>query len=384
MINIIDKAKCTGCEACVQRCPKLCIDLIRDGEGFLYPKVDTNLCIDCSLCEKVCPVINQREVRKPLLVCAAKTTDDAVRLSSSSGGIFTILAEKIISEGGKVYGARFDSDWSVRHDCVEIIDDLEKFRGSKYVQSRIGDSFKDVEMHLKSGKKVLFTGVPCQIAGLKNYLRKDYGNLIAVDIVCHGVPSPMVWNDYLASLNCNGIQSINFRAKQDEGYSWKGYGMVIKGIDDFTILSQKASENLYLRGFASNLFLRPSCYSCPAKSGKSGSDITIGDFWGIWNKFPELDDNKGMSMVLINTAKGQNLFDSLNVDKKPSSYEDAVNGNPMLQSSTAKPKDRQQFWEAYAKAGIDCLPDVLKRMQPSLASRVLSSVRYHISKIFGR
>ena len=384
MINIINKADCTGCEACVQRCPKQCIALVRDEEGFLYPKVDTSLCIDCSLCEKVCPVINQREERKPRQVYAAKTKDNAVRLNSSSGGIFTMLAERIISEGGIVYGARFDDSWNVFHDSVEIIDDLAKFRGSKYVQSRIGDSFKEAERHLKSGRKVLFIGVPCQITGLKNFLRKDYDNLIAVDIVCHGVPSPMVWNDYLASLNCEGIKSINFRAKQDEGYSWKGYGLVIKDTDDSTILSQKASENLYLRGFASNLFLRPSCYSCPAKSGKSGSDLTIGDFWGIWNKHPELDDNKGLSMVLINTAKGQAVFESLDLDKSLSSYEDAVKGNPMLRASTPMPKKRQQFWVAYANSGINCLPEQLESMRPSMVSRIIKSARHRISKLLDR
>ncbi len=197
MIEIKEKYNCCGCSACVQICPKQCISLSADNEGFLYPQVDTAVCINCGLCEKVCPVINQNEPRMPLEVYAAKNTDEEIRLKSSSGGIFTLLAEHIISEGGVVFGARFNENWEVVHDYTETVEGLESFRGSKYVQSIIGENFKKAKFFLDEGRNVLFSGTPCQVAGLKKFLRKEYENLLTVEVVCHGVPSPMVWHDYL-------------------------------------------------------------------------------------------------------------------------------------------------------------------------------------------
>lgn len=200
MINIKDKSNCCGCNACVQKCPKQCISMREDDEGFLYPYVDKILCIDCGLCEKTCPVINSKEERKPLNVFAAKKPNDEVRMQSSSGGIFTLLAENVIDEGGVVFGAGFNERWEVVHSFAEKKEDLAKFRGSKYVQSKVGNSYKQAEAFLKQGRKVLYSGTPCQIAGLKQYLRKDYANLLAVDFICHGVPSPGVFRTYLRAI----------------------------------------------------------------------------------------------------------------------------------------------------------------------------------------
>ena len=197
MINIEDKKQCCGCSACVQRCPKQCIVMKEDEEGFLYPVADKDVCIDCNLCEQVCPVLRQREEREPLDVYAAFNKNEEVRMQSSSGGVFTALAESIIKEGGVVFGARFNEDWEVVHDYVETVEGLSAFRGSKYVQSRIGCTFSQAEQFLKQGRKVLFSGTPCQIAGLKLFLRKEYENLLSVDFICHGVPSPGVWRQYL-------------------------------------------------------------------------------------------------------------------------------------------------------------------------------------------
>ena len=197
MISIQDKKNCCGCGACVQRCPKQCVTMQEDSEGFLYPKVDLSVCIDCHLCEKVCPIINQGEGHEPQAVYAAKNPNEKIRMQSSSGGVFTILAEKILDEGGVVFGAAFNDKWEVEHDFVERKDELAKFRGSKYVQSKIGKSYRNVETFLKEGRKVLFSGTPCQIAGLKKFLRKDYENLFTVDFICHGVPSPGVFRTYL-------------------------------------------------------------------------------------------------------------------------------------------------------------------------------------------
>lgn len=362
MIRIIDKSQCCGCNACVQICPKQCIQMQEDGEGFLYPLVDVDMCVDCKLCEKVCPVINQNEPRRPLKVYAAKHPDEEIRLNSSSGGIFTLLAEHVIDEGGVVFGARFDEYWEVIHDYTETKEGLEVFRGSKYVQSRIGNTFQQVENFLKQGRKVMFTGTPCQIAGLKRFLRKEYGNLLAVDFVCHGVPSPKVWRMYLdetiahqgfgkntvlshAMLRQKFIRDIKFRSKS---IGWKKYSFsltlteaVAKGEENSVLLSSPFYENAFMQAFLSDFILRPSCYHCPAKSGKSGSDVTIGDFWGIEKVLPEFDDDKGCGLILDYAVH----IDGINIsDWKYSTYADALAENSSISTSVKHPLNREFYF----------------------------------------
>ena len=190
MLNIKDKSQCCGCNSCASRCPKQCITLQEDFEGFRYPTINTSLCINCEICEKVCPTINHKEGKKPLQALAFVNPNESIRLQSSSGGAFTFIAEQIISEGGVVFGAIFDNKWEVCHTFTETKEGLAAFRGSKYVQSRIESAYRNAEYFLKAGRKVLFSGSPCQIAGLKLYLRKEYDNLITVDFICHGVPTP--------------------------------------------------------------------------------------------------------------------------------------------------------------------------------------------------
>ena len=243
MINIEDKKKCCGCSACVQRCPKQCISLQEDEEGFLYPQVDKKICVNCGLCEKVCPVLNPVKARKPQVVFAARAIDEKVRLESSSGGVFTVLAELVIERGGVVFGAKFNEKWEVVHAYTESKEGLSAFRGSKYVQSKIENSYKQAESFLKAGREVLFSGTPCQIAGLKLYLRKEYTNLLTVDFVCHGVPSPMVWKDYLeekirplgvvgknmvSSLSLKDMPVITGISFRDKRNGWKKYGFAVR------------------------------------------------------------------------------------------------------------------------------------------------------------
>lgn len=366
MIEITHKEQCCGCSACVHICPKHSISFHEDQEGFLYPKVDLETCVDCGLCEKVCPVINQDSEREPLEVYAAKNDDESIRLKSSSGGIFTLLAEKIIEDGGVVFGARFNEKWEVIHDYADTSEGLEPFRGSKYVQSNIGESYKQAETFLKSGRKVMFTGTPCQVAGLKKYLRKDYENLLTVDLVCHGVPSPLVWRKYLqeesARLGDAGENSVfdspndapvltgvNFR---DKSVSWKKYSVVLSfskesvvGVQN-TVLSSEFTENDYMRAFLSNLSLRPSCFCCPAKAGKSGADITIGDFWGIGRCRPDLDDDKGISLCFINSRGKVNLGKAHYAEEK---YANALRYNRCLTESVKSPVDRQFFMQMVHK-----------------------------------
>lgn len=338
MIKLQSKDQCCGCSACIHICPKQSIRFMEDSEGFLYPKVDLTTCVDCGLCEKVCPIINQSEVRKPLIVYAAKHPNEEVRLASSSGGIFTLLAEKIIDEGGVVFGARFNEKWEVIHHYTETKDGLAPFRGSKYVQSVIGDSYVSVESFLKDGRKVMFTGTPCQVAGLKKYLRKEYDNLLTVDFICHGVPSPMVWRKYLMeelAHRDNAIfTGINFR---DKSTGWKEFSFVLNfskasgDREQCTIKSSVFTDNAYMQVFLSNLSLRPSCYNCPVKSGKSGSDITIGDFWGIEMMNSQFDDDRGVSLIFINKVLSPSIFDKCSTVSK--AYEDAIKQNPAVVNS---------------------------------------------------
>lgn len=254
MIHITDKKNCCGCSACVQRCPKQCIRLEEDTEGFLYPQVDEETCIKCGLCEKVCPILNQADKLSVLEVLAVKNPNDEERMNSSSGGVFLPLAREVINQGGVVFGAVYDESWEVHHVYAEKIEDVYPMMGSKYLQSKIGNSFKDAERFLKQGREVLFLGSPCQIAGLRTYLRnKQYQNLLAVDFLCHGVPSPGVWRRYLAetyggydakeqgrlqatagknsvllsSLNAKSpIGDVKFRDKRESG--WKKFRFVVR------------------------------------------------------------------------------------------------------------------------------------------------------------
>lgn len=382
MINIQDKKTCCGCGACVQRCPKQCIALHEDSEGFLYPQADASVCINCGLCEKVCPVINQYTAREPLRTFAAKNPNDAVRATSSSGGVFTMLAESVIRSGGVVFGAAFDGQWKVVQTCAATTEDIWQFRGSKYLQSQTGNTFKEAETFLKQGRQVLYSGTPCQVAGLKKYLRRDYDNLLAVDFICHGVPSPGVFRTYLRDeinrltarqgggknsvlLPCiplvaesDGlggkdvkIQSVSFRDKRN---GWKKYGFALDlskasaaGEKNTVLLSYSPlNKNLFMRGFLRDLYLRPSCYICPAKKLKSGSDITLGDFWGIETLRPELDDDKGMSAVTANTEKGLALLQEVDAELTEVAYDEVVKRNPALVRSASEPKTRRKFFEA--------------------------------------
>lgn len=369
MINISDKENCCGCSACVQKCPKQCITLKEDNEGFLYPLVDKDKCIDCGLCEKVCPVLHQNESRKPLKVYAAINKNEEIRRQSSSGGVFTLLAEKIINEGGVVFGARFDDSWEVMHDYTDTIEGLAAFRGSKYVQSRIEDNFQKAENFLKEGRKVLFSGTPCQIAGLKSYLRKDYGNLLAVDFICHGVPSPGVWRRYLKetiarqcekkSVSSDPISNENARVEsisfRDKRSGWEKFSFALtlsattrNGIKNTVSLCQVYHENLFMKGFLADLFLRPSCHHCPTKNIKSGSDITIADFWKIEDIIPDINSiDNGVSCLLLNTTNGINLFSLIYpfVDCREADFEYVCKYNKALYISSKKPEKRIDFYK---------------------------------------
>lgn len=352
MINIVNKKKCCGCSACASICPKQCIKMIVDNEGFLYPEVDRDTCIDCGLCERVCNELHPYDKRKPIKVLAAINKNEEIRMKSSSGGIFYILADRIINEGGVVFGARFDENWQVVIDYAEEMKGVEAFMGSKYVQARIENAYKDVKRFLAEGRKVLFTGTPCQVAGLHKFLRKSYDNLLTVDIICHGTPSPKVWRMYLDAVlqSSTSIGKISFRNKT---HGWKNFHFLVEydGDSKTTSLLSSPSENQYMKAFLSNLILRPSCSSCVAKSCSSQSDITLADFWGIWNVNPQMHDNKGTSLLFINTDKGINaLPNEAVVQYAESDYETAIKYNTACSHSVFPHPKREAFFEQFQQS----------------------------------
>ena len=407
MINIINKENCVGCNACVQRCPVSCISMNEDEQGFLYPKVDISKCIDCGLCERVCPVLNQGEPREPIKVYAARNKDVEILRTSSSGGIFYALAESVIKERGVVFGARFDEDWQVMHDWTDTLDGLKAFQGSKYVQSRIGTTYQQAESFLKSGRKVMFTGTPCQIKGLVLFLRKDYGEqLLKVDVICHGVPSPAVWREYLkyitrpqgASAGKNTVSmsskkqiptigGISFR---DKRLGWEKFGFRLSTVapegDQNSVSASKSqndsneffelfSKNLYMNLFLKNLDLRPSCYICPSKSGKSCADISLADYWGVVREHPDAYSREGVSLLLAYNNATNQMISQGDVKLTASSYEKALKYNPAIKEDPAKPVLAEQFWSTFEKDGIEGSDKLVRTTKPGLKQRIFFTIK---------
>ncbi len=346
MIKIVEKKNCCGCEACVQACPKQCISFDEDEEGFRYPKVDETLCVDCGVCEHVCPELTPYDSNRPKDQFAAINPDETIREQSSSGGIFTMLAEKIILEKGVVFGVRFDKHWQAVFDYTETVEGLAAFRGSKYLQARVGNIYKNVKDFLKQGRKVLFSGTPCQVAALQHFLHRKYDNLLLVDFICHGVPSPKVWRLYLSETTKTDMQSISdvqFRSKND---GWKRYKVNI--IYDYLGHQHKVSswfqENHYMRAFLRDVILRPSCYDCKAKSGRSRSDLTIADFWGIGQLNPDMDDDRGTSLVMVHSEKGAVNLSALNINLWAAKYDDILRFNPSVECNVKEHPKRDWFF----------------------------------------
>ena len=377
MIHIVDKRDCCGCSACVQRCPRHCITLHEDTEGFLYPEVDESNCIDCGLCEKVCPLLNRPEAITPQAVLAVKNRNKEERLASSSGGVFIAVAQKVIQSGGVVFGAMFDEHWEVKHTYAETMEAVRPMMGSKYLQSRMENSYREAEQILKQGRKVLFTGSPCQVAGLHSFLReKDYPNLLCVDFLCHGVPSPGVWRRYLeetffqsarrAAAGKNTVLSSSLNAvpvltgiafRDKKSYGWKKYSFVVRGKSaskadqNSVLLSVIHRENAFMRGFLSDIYLRPSCYRCLCKNGISHSDLTIADYWGIDRLMPDFDDDKGVGLVLVNTEKGKEMFNSLDMEVRMSSLDDARRMNGGFKEMVKVHPKRDKFFQLIKEKG---------------------------------
>lgn len=384
MIDIKDKADCVGCNACFQRCPVSCINMVTDDQGFKYPVVDTDRCINCNLCERVCPVLIQKDEVEPLEVLAAANPDTDIRSKSTSGGVFYALASKVITNGGIVFGARFNENFDVIHDYADSMDGIQAFMGSKYVQSEIGRCFLRAEEFLKSGRSVLFSGTPCQIAGLNLFLRKDYPNLTTVEVICHGVPSPLVWSKYLECLKTRYSSDISSASFRDKHYGWESFSMAVGFDNNAIIYRKKLNSDPYLLGFLKNLYLRPSCYKCPAKCGKSHADITLGDYWHIRHIQPKSYRFNGVSLVLANSEKGRVLLRSTNIEFAESSYKKAAESNSAIFHCVKQPEGYADFWRNFHKNGADGLIDVVKRYAVPLHLKIKMGISNRIKQMLAK
>lgn len=351
MIKIEDKRMCSGCHACDNICPKKAISMDIDEEGFWYPNVDKDKCVNCNLCEDVCPIINNKDFVSIKKAYGCYNLDEDIRLKSSSGGVFSLLASSVIAKNGVVFGAKFDENFNVVHDYAETIEELSVFRGSKYVQSNIGENFKIAKEFLKSGRLVLFSGTPCQIGGFKAYLRKEYDNLITVDLICHGVPSPMIWQKYINELsNGKKLTAMTFR---DKSKGWKN-GVLKYTFDDRSEIKEEYGKSVYIKGFIKNCYLRPSCYDCHFKTLDRCSDLTLGDFWGVEDLLPDIDLKQGVSLVLGHTKKGIKLMKNLNekIYLKEINIDDSIKFNSCAIQSVSLPKAREKFFSSINNLSI--------------------------------
>ncbi|MBR2023821.1 MAG: Coenzyme F420 hydrogenase/dehydrogenase, beta subunit C-terminal domain [Clostridia bacterium] len=385
MIKIVEKSKCSGCYACAMVCPKSCITMTTDEEGFWYPEVDIKSCINCGGCVRVCPIQrpNFSKRDKHLTAYAVKHKEDYIRLNSSSGGVFSALASYVLEKGGVVFGAGFDKNFNIIHKCVESVENLAILRGSKYVQSKIGEAYKEAENFLKYGRLVYFSGTPCQIEGLLAYLKRPYENLITQDLICHGVPSPQVWRDYIKyrSAVANGAKprKIAFRAKNE---GWKRYSVSFLFEND-TEYRATLDKDPMMQVFLKNLCLRPSCYNCHFKTKYRRSDITLADFWGIKNILPEMDDDKGTSLVIIHSKKGEEVFKQ--IEQKVIAFEVDVDkaifyNSAMIQS--AKRDSKREKFLSEEKSSFSKVAEKYTKL--NYCKRIKGKLKRLIKRILGR
>lgn len=372
---LCDKKDCTGCATCVQICPQSAINMVKDEKGFLYPQIDPTKCVGCLLCEKRCPINEPERTTNPsptVYACWHKNMD--IRLKSSSGGVFSAIAEYILKNDGIVWGAAYSKDLILTYQYVENIKDLDKLRRSKYVQAEVNDSFKLIKEQLKAGRKVLFTGTSCHIRGLYSYLpKKLHENLITIDFICHGVPSPSVFRKYINWLEKkynDKLIDFNFRDKQ---YGWDN-GVLTVGY--FKNKGKKIfmnDENSYFYGMLHDMFIRPCCHECQSNGLQRESDFTIADFWGIGrkNKFEhEHERNYGISLLALNSEKAHKIYKTGLRDSIVSvqrSQQEAYEGNWNYRFSAKRNPKTTMFWEQFQRTNN--WEDLLSFFQPTFSEK---------------
>lgn len=344
--QLASEEECTGCTACISVCPKNCIMMEKDLYGFLRPVINVKACNHCGLCQKSCPIINNVQ-QKPNKnqVYAAYSKDDGIRLASSSGGLFTEIAKTILDQHGIVWGASYDDSFIVRHIPINSYSEIYRLQGAKYSQSVLAGVFPQIKKQLLEEIPVLFCGTPCQVYGLKNYLGKNYDNLLCIDFVCHSIPSPLAWEKYLgyrALKDNDGSMpiSINMRSKVS-GWSHYEYSVVINyGNKQYL---RKSDQDLYLQLFVKGYISRSSCYRCKFKGFNRISDITLGDCWGVWDFAAQMDDNRGTSLIIVHSDKGNSVLSAIlkKISLVAISHEDAIKENKAISFSPSPCSNRE-------------------------------------------
>lgn len=373
IIKVLEKNLCTGCSACATICPVNAIKIIEDKHGFLMPKINKSKCINCGKCKQGCPILSSKEGSKPLSCFSAWSSNSQNLLKSSSGGIFYELAKLILKEGGFVAGVIMKGNRPV-HILSNKIKDIKKMRGSKYVQSNTLEIFKKI-MKIDGSKKILYIGTPCQVVAMENLykcIRKNKDNLITCNLVCHGVPSFKVFDEYLNNIleKSTDLKKISFR---DKTFGWEDYSIKINSSNDSEILNKRKKDK-FMQIFLSDLYLRDSCYNCKFVKIPLQSDITLGDFWGVPKK---LKNNKGTSAIIINTNKGEEIIKQLINSKKIIAKKTNLNnicaGNPkLITGKTKRPLNREKFVKIFNSKGFDYA--YKKMIKPMIIKRKITSL----------
>lgn len=369
-MQLISEEKCTGCMACYNACPKKTIKIEQNEKGFYVPKIEHAACIECELCKKVCPQVNAAKVNDVKEVYAAWNKNEEQRIKSSSGGIATLFYERCLYQNGVVFGVEFVKNKAV-FTKVTAGSEVNKLRGSKYIQAYVGDIYKEVKEELKKGVEVLFIGTPCQVAGLKKYLNEiEYPNLLTVDILCHGAPSPKIFQEYTQHFN-SPINSINFRNKD---HNWTTFNMELN-FDNGTTYKESKLTDKYMRGFLGDLITNDVCENCQYTSQARVSDITLGDFWGYISESKKYrNTEKGISLVMINTEKGQEAFEGIknNIEYTRKTFEEASHGNKILIKPFKHSPKYEEFWNYYRENGYEKASEKYFTSTKEGAKRMLS------------
>lgn len=387
MIDIRRKEECCGCGACYDVCAKQAIIWEADVEGFFYPRVDATKCVNCGLCNKVCPIENSEAINAANAVTepsvlAAYNKDSQIRMASTSGGAFWGLAEAWVKDGGYVAGAAFYDHFKIKHIITNDLNELQRIRGSKYAQSDTRGLFKEIKQLLQAGEKVMATGLPCQMAGLKQFLRKDYENLLIVDLICHSVTSQWPFQLYIDHLEKKYESNVtHFHPKNKEDGGWHNFAFKAVFENGKTYLAHAAQDYYCIISYGTNILSRPSCFECHYKHVPQPSDITIGDFWGIEKIDSSWDSPQGVSKIMLNTSKGKNYFESLNCfETKEFDVETAIYNNPRSWSmiKPINPIDKNKrtaFVMDLHKHDLDyCMKKYLIK-KPNLIQKIRNKIR---------
>ncbi|MHB8077058.1 Coenzyme F420 hydrogenase/dehydrogenase, beta subunit C-terminal domain [Desulfosporosinus fructosivorans] len=356
-----NKKECCGCTACMSICPKQAITMQPDEDGFVYPTVNDDLCVECGLCRKVCAFQNVPVTPNvPLATYAAINRNQSVLAASASGGVFAALALIIFEKNGVIFGCAFNNNMEPEHICVDNPTNIKNLQGSKYVQSSINVTYADAKLYLEQGRVVLYTGTPCQIAGLKSYLSKDYENLITADIICHGVPSATFFKGYINHLESKlkgKVIDFKFRDKSN------GWGLIGKAVYEKNGAVRQEFiapiTSYYYSYFLKGDIYRENCYECKYASANRQGDFTMGDYWGIEKAHPEIETRNGVSVLLVNSAKGMALIERLgnNLDLTKSTFEQAREQNGQLRQPTAKSYKREAILKTWREGGFQAVAD---------------------------